>query len=294
MTMCSDRGERHLLTKRPLKLGLTLRGLNSVAELAEEAKRAEAIGFDVVLLRDHLGFAAPLVSLVAVAAAAPSVQVSNLVLNTSFYSPALLARDLATVDSATGGRLIISLGSGYAEAEFIAAGIPFPTPAQRIKAVAETIREIRRLLSDPAYVPAPVQTPPPIMVAGQGDKMLTLAAEQADIVAITAMGDEAHLTDRVAFVKDKAGIRFDDIELQFGFLQVSLDDRTDLSVVKLLKPEASEDDIAGLTTVLNVPVHAAVERIVRLHENLGISYFTLTKTPATSWDTLGRLVAALR
>jgi probable F420-dependent oxidoreductase len=248
----------------------------------------------VILLPDHLGFTAPLVPLVAIAQAVPNVQVSNLVLNSSFYRPALLARDLASVDSASGGRLIISLGTGYVEAEFDAAGIPFPSPGARVKIVAETISELRRLLSDPGHIPPPVQTPPPIMVAAQGDKMLTLAAQQADIVAIASMGTEADLAGRVAFVREKAGDRVDDIELQFSFVQVSVDDPSDLSVLRMLEPHAPEEELRKLTTLLDVPVAAAAERVQRLHEELGISYFSFSKTPGTSWDTVGKLIAALR
>jgi probable F420-dependent oxidoreductase len=282
------------MTQRPLKLGLQLLGLNSVPEIVEEARTAAAAGFDVILLPDHLGFTAPLVPLVAIAQAVPNVQVSNLVLNSSFYRPALLARDLASVDSATGGRLIISLGTGYVEAEFDAAGIPFPSPGARVKIVAEMISELRRLLSDPGHIPPPVQTPPPIMVAAKGDKMLTLAAQQADIVAIASMGTEADLAGRVAFVREKAGDRVDDIELQFSFVQVSVDDPSDLSVLRMLEPHATEEELRKLTTLLDVPVAAAAERVQRLHEELGISYFSFSKTPGTSWDTVGKLVAALR
>jgi probable F420-dependent oxidoreductase len=282
------------MTHRPLKLGLALMGRNSVPEMVEEARQAVAIGFDVILLPDHLGFTAPLLPLVAIAEAAPKVKVSNLVLNASFYPPALLARDLASVDGATGGRLIISIGTGYVEAEFDAAGIPFPRPGARVKIVAEHISELRRLLSDPGHIPPPVQTPPPIMVAGQGDRMLTLAAKQADIVAIASMGTEADLASRVAFVKDNAGDRFDDIELQFGFFQVSMDDPSDLSLLRMLVPDAPEQEIRKLTTLLDVPVAAAAERIQRLHEELGISYFTLNNTPGTSFDTLEKLVSTLR
>jgi probable F420-dependent oxidoreductase len=264
------------MTQRPLKLGLQLLGLNSVPEIVEEARTAAAAGFDVILLPDHLGFTAPLVPLVAIAQAVPNVQVSNLVLNSSFYRPALLARDLASVDSASGGRLIISLGTGYVEAEFDAAGIPFPSPGARVKIVAETVSELRRLLSDPGHIPPPVQTPPPIMVAAQGDKMLTLAAQQADIVAIASMGTEADLGGRVAFVR------------------VSMDDPSDLSVLRLLAPDAPAEEIRKLTTLLDVPVAAAAERIQRLHEDLGISYFSFSKTPGTSWETFGKLIAALQ
>jgi probable F420-dependent oxidoreductase len=282
------------MTTRPLKFGLTLPGRNSVPEMVDDARQAEAAGFDVILLPDHLGFTAPLVPLAAIAEAAPNVKISNLVLNASFYRPALLARDLASVDSATGGRLIISLGAGYAEHEFVAAGIPFPSPRARVTIVAEHITEIRRLLSDPGYIPAPVQTPPPIMVAAQGEKMLTLAAQQADIVAIASMGTEADLAGQVAFVKGKAGDRVDDIELQFGFFQVSIDDPSDLSVIRMLEPDAPEGELRKLTTVLDVPVSAAAERIQRLRDEFGISYFSFNKTFGTSWDTLARLIAALR
>jgi len=283
------------MTQRPLKLGVQLLGRSSVPELVEEARSAAAAGFEVILVPDHLGLAGPLVALVAIAQAVPNVQVSNLVLNSSFYRPALLARDLASVDSATGGRLIISLGTGYVEAEFDAAGIPFPSPGARVKIVAEMISELRRLLSDPGHIPPPVQTPPPIMVAAQGDKMLTLAAQQADIVAIASMGSEADLAGRVAFVKEKAADRFDDIELQFAFIQVSMDDPSDLTLLRMLAPpDAPEEELRKLTTVLDGSVSAAVERIQRLHAELGISYFTFSKTPGTSWATFEKLVAALR
>src|ERR1700759_5394520 len=125
------------MTTHPIKLGLGLMGQSHVSQLAEHARRAESIGFEVILLPDHLGFTAPLVPLVAIAQAAPTVQVSNLVLTASFYRHALLARDLASVDSATGGRLIVSLGTGYVEEEFVAAGLPFPSPGERGRRLAE-------------------------------------------------------------------------------------------------------------------------------------------------------------
>jgi probable F420-dependent oxidoreductase len=282
------------MTTRPIKLGLALMGQGPVSEMVEQARRAESIGFQVIMLPDHLGFTAPLSPLVAIAQAAPTVQVSNLVLNAAFYRPALLARDLASVDSATGGRLIIGLGTGYIEQEFVAAGLPFPSPGARVRLLTEHVTEIRRLLSDPNHIPPPVQTPPPIMVGGIGDKLLTMAAQQADIVAIGSMGTEADLAERVAFVKSQAGARIDDIELQFGFFQVSMDDPSDLSLLKLVAPEVSESEMRQWTTLLDGTVDEAAERIRRLHDDLGISYFTFNATPGTSWNTLEKLVAAVR
>jgi alkanesulfonate monooxygenase SsuD/methylene tetrahydromethanopterin reductase-like flavin-dependent oxidoreductase (luciferase family) len=78
------------------------------------------------------------------------------------------------VDSATGGRLEIGLGAGHSEQEFAAAGLPFLKPAARLKLLTEHITEIRARLSDPTYIPPSVQKPPPILVAGVGDKLLTI------------------------------------------------------------------------------------------------------------------------
>jgi probable F420-dependent oxidoreductase len=285
------------MSTRPLTFSVNLLGpehYGPVSEIVEQARQAEAAGIDVVMLPDHLGFASPLATLVAIAHAAPTVRVSNLVINAAFHRPAILARDLASVDSATGGRLIIALGTGYIEQEFVAAGLPFPSPGARVKLLGEHVTEIRNRLSDPGHTPPPTQTPPPIMVAGVGDKLLTMAAQHADIVSIASMGPEADLAERVAFVKDKAGDRIDDLELAFGFFQVSLDDHADLSLMRLLDTETPDDDIRQWSTVLHQSIEEAAERIHRLHEQLGISYFHLNKTPATSWDTMAKLISAVK
>jgi probable F420-dependent oxidoreductase len=282
------------MTSRPLRLGLALFGHASTAEMTEQARRAEAIGFDVVLLPDHLGQTAPLPPLVAIAAAAPSVRVSNLVLNAAFYRPALLARDLASVDDATGGRLIVALGAGYVEEEFTAAGLAFPGPGARLGLLTEHVTTIRALLSDPDYIPRPVQAPPPIMIAGGGDKLLKLAAHRADIVAIASRGTDADLAERVGYVKANAGQRLDEIELAFSFFQVSLDGPTDLAMLHRWAPAGTEADLRRLATVLDGPVSAASERIHRFRDELGITYFTLNHTPGASWESLGKLVAAVK
>jgi probable F420-dependent oxidoreductase len=286
-------GKDERMSNRRMRLGLTLPGQGPVSELIDQTRRAEQLGFDVVLLIDHLGFAAPLPPLVAMAAAAPRMRVSNLVLNASFYRPALLARDLASVDSATGGRLEIGLGAGYVEAEFLAAGLPFLKPAARLQLLKEHIIAIRRQLSDPGNTPPSVQRPPPIMVAGMGDRMLAMAAQHADIVAVGGIGGEAAVAERAAYILNQAGVHADDVELAFSFFQVSLDDPSDLSVIRQVAPDASEVDLRNAATLLDGTVTAAVDRVQRLRE-ANFSYFTFHKTEATSWNTLEKLTSALR
>lgn len=282
------------MTSRPIRLGMSFGEQNSVAKLAVQASRAEQIGFDAVLAIDHLGIGAPLPSLVAMAAAAPSIRVGTHVINASFHRPALLARELATVDSATGGRFDIGLGAGYAEEEFAAAGLPFSSHTVRLELLLDHISEIRTRLSDSSYTPRAVQKPPPILVGGMGEKLLSAAAKHADIVAIATLGDETRLVEQVAVVTSQAGPRLDDIEIAVGFFQVSLDDSEDLSVLRQMMPTASEKDLRRMVCLLDGSVPEAAERVRHFHDDLGISYFTFHKTPATSWRTYEKLVDALR
>ncbi|HEY6574351.1 MAG TPA: TIGR03621 family F420-dependent LLM class oxidoreductase [Mycobacterium sp.] len=278
----------------PMRLGLSLPGTGPVSEIVDQARHAEQLGFDVVLLLDHLQTTAPLPPLVAIAAAVPNIRVSNLVLNTAFYRPGLLTRDLASVDSATGGRLEIGLGAGYVEAEFEAVGLPFPRPSERIRLLQQHVLEIRRCFSDPRYVPPALQNSPRIMIAGMGDKLLAMAAQHADIISVGGLGAEGFLTERMNYVKSQAGERLTDIELAFTFFQVSLDDHDDLSALYLVQPDADEADLRRAATLLDGSVDEAADRVRRYRDDIGISYFTFHKTEATSWDTLRKLVDAIR
>ncbi|MEU0474505.1 TIGR03621 family F420-dependent LLM class oxidoreductase [Streptomyces olivaceus] len=280
------------MTHRTLSFGLNLSG--SIPELRENARRAEQIGFDVVLTPDHLGMAAPLPSLVAMAEAAPTLRVSTHVLNTSFYRPALLARDLAAVDSATDGRLIIGMGAGYSEGELRAVGLPFPSAGARINHLVEHVDEIRRCLSDPGYVPTPVQTPPPILIGGSGDRLLTTAAQHADIVDISYVGGRDQLAGRAALVREQAGQRAKDVELAYTFVQIGLDDPDDLSVLRAVAPHLPDEELYATPTHLTGPIEAAADQVLSLHEELGFSFFTFLMQPSVSWRSLEKLLAALR
>jgi probable F420-dependent oxidoreductase len=284
------------MNTRPLRFGAVLCTRGSVADLVDQARRAAESGCDVVLLPDHLGYSAPLPSLVAVATAVPSVRVGTCVLNTAFYQPALLARELAAVDSATGGRLEIGLGAGYVAEEFATAGLRFPTPAERVQWVDEHVRQIRATFADPDYSPTPLQDAPPIMIGGAGDKMLAMAAEQADIVSILTFGTESELVQRVQYVKEHAGDRLDRIDLSFSFGQVSIDDPGDLQLLKQVAPKATDSQLRSLATLLDGPIEAAAERIARLQQDLGISYYTFSigEGRGVTWPTLEKLLARVK
>ena len=103
-----------------------------------------------------------------------------------------------------------------------------------------------------------------------GDRLLAMAAEHADIVAIASLGGDAELAERVDYVKRQAARRLDQIELAFSFTQVSMDHPDDLSTLRLIAPDAAETDMRQMTTLLDGSVSAAADRVRRLHADLGM------------------------
>ncbi|WP_369360305.1 TIGR03621 family F420-dependent LLM class oxidoreductase [Streptomyces sp. cg2] len=171
---------------RPFRFGVTLLTLDSGPAWREKCRRAEETGYDVLLVPDHLGRPSPFPALVAAAEATERPRVGTFVLNAGFWNPALLAREVATADALTGGRLELGLGTGYVKGEHDAAGLPFEAPGRRVDHLEHTIRELDRLLGDPGQLPKAVQRPrPPLMIGGNGPRMLRLAARHADIAAFT-------------------------------------------------------------------------------------------------------------
>jgi probable F420-dependent oxidoreductase len=116
------------MTSRPFRFGVTLLSTGSRSEWQAKARQVQELGYDVLQVPDHLGMPAPFPALVSAAEMTSTLRLGTFVLNTGFYHPAVLARDVAETDQLTDGRLELGLGTGYAEAEFEAAGLPFPLP----------------------------------------------------------------------------------------------------------------------------------------------------------------------
>jgi probable F420-dependent oxidoreductase len=208
-------------------------------EWLDRVRRIDGQGHDVLLMPDHLGLWPPFTPLVVAAGASDRLRFGTLVLNNEFWNPVLLAREAATVDVLTDGRLELGMGAGHAAIEFAACGIPYEAPSARVERLAEAVPLVRHLLAgeavnhDGAYRLegaatglAVAQAPVPVMVGGNGDRVLRIAAEHADIVGLVGFTagtglvhtDLSHFTwaglaDRIAHVRSCAGPRFDELEL---------------------------------------------------------------------------------
>lgn len=152
---------------------------------AEAARTAEAAGFDIVTAADHVGAASPFVVLAAAAAVTERVRLRTYVLDIGFWNAGLLARDVATLDAVSGGRVDLGLGLGHMRHEHEAVGLPFPPYAERLPALVAFAAEVRRWLADPGSAPRPVQTPVPLLVGAMSARALDVAVQVADVVALT-------------------------------------------------------------------------------------------------------------
>ena len=117
---------------KDFRFGVCVRELKSRNAFAENVRRFEGLGFDVLSVPDHLGAVAPFPALTAAAQASAALRLGTYVLNAGFYKPALLGRDAAHVDLVGDGRLELGLGAGYVQAEFEAAELPFPSARDRV------------------------------------------------------------------------------------------------------------------------------------------------------------------
>lgn len=206
--------------------------------LAERARRAESIGYDALVVPDHLiPQLAPIATLSWLAAATDRLRIAAFVHNNDLRHPAILAQELATLDVLSGGRLIVAIGAGWNKPEYDAIGLPFdPTPvrqARLIEAVAVlkgafgpspfSFAGDHYTITDLDAQPKPVQQPhPPFLIGGGGRRTLELAAREAQIVGLAPRilpgqrSDPNSLTwaatiEKIDWVREAAGDRFDDL-----------------------------------------------------------------------------------
>lgn len=268
-------------------------------------RRIEAMGYSAILIPDHVvgtQLWSVFPALTAAALATTSLRVGTLVIANDFRNPLLLAREFATLDVISGGRVEIGLGAGWYIRDYESLGIPFDRGRVRVERLAEAIAVMKRLFMEGNVTfegrhyrmkgaelgPKPLQRPhPPILIAGGGREILALAAREADIVGIVArfgrggrVRKHREVTfdatvEKIGWVREAAGERFDRIELSM-FLDVTLTDDPERAVRELAEQfkrppgQITESVYRVVGTVDDVRA-----RVVRMRDELGITYFCL-------------------
>jgi alkanesulfonate monooxygenase SsuD/methylene tetrahydromethanopterin reductase-like flavin-dependent oxidoreductase (luciferase family) len=123
------------------RFGVIAPKCGSGKELTEQARKAEALGYSSFFVPDHFieHDLAPTVALAHVAAVTESLRVGPLVLGNDYKHPVVLAREMATLDLLSDGRLELGIGAGWMTADYEKAGIPLDRPGVRIEPLAESI-----------------------------------------------------------------------------------------------------------------------------------------------------------
>lgn len=303
------------MTRRPIRFGFT-GGVSSKREkLLDSARRAESLGYSTFGLADHFVRPfAPLIACQAVADATTTLRITQTVLAQDFREPAVLAKELATLDVLSEGRLEVGLGAGWLRQEYEDAGIRFEPAPVRIARLEETAIILKGLFGDEPFsfegehyringlkgVPTPVQRPrPPIMIGGGGRKVLSVAARQADIVQLMPSNRHGRtsldasqfsapaIEEKIGWIRDAAGSRFDEIELSAQLIECAVTDRPDEHLSDLADRIATVtermgggridfggEDLRSSPIVAVGSLDEVCERLLDTRDRYGISYFS--------------------
>ncbi|MFE7761316.1 LLM class F420-dependent oxidoreductase [Streptomyces sp. NPDC057438] len=288
---------------RPFRFGVNLLSPTSAGEWRAKCRRAEQLGYDVILVPDHLGMPAPFPSLVAAAEATERPRLGTFVLNAGFWNPALLAREVATTDALTGGRLELGLGTGYVPAEHEKAGLPWGSAGGRVDHLLHMVQELDVLLGSGEHEPRPVQRPRvPLLIGANGDRMLRITAEHADIAAFTGARTMANgklepltageLDERVGRYQEFAAGRKEPAELNLLIQIVEVTEDRAAAVQPWLDhlPNLTEEQALQLPLVLVGTLQEIVDQVLAQRERYGFSYLTVLEP---NMETFAKVVEAL-
>jgi probable F420-dependent oxidoreductase len=220
----------------------------------------------------------------------------------------VLAKEIATLDLLSGGRVELGLGAGWLAAEYHQTGIPFDSPGTRIARLEESIAILKGLLSgqpvtfhgehyrvtDLENFPKPAQDPhPPLLLGGGAKRMLSLAGREADIISVLSTSvasgvqvdsieqrSSARLAEKVAWIRDAAGDRFESIELNlFPDILVTDDHLTGARQYAAASGwDVTPETVLDMPAILIGTIQRIADKLRAQRQNLGFSYYVLSDT----------------
>jgi probable F420-dependent oxidoreductase len=305
---------------RGFRFGVQVSKETTAKGWAELARRTEAAGYEVLTMPDHFtDQLAPIPALMAAASATSTLRVGALVFDNDYKHPVVLAKELATIDLLSEGRLEIGLGAGWMISDYEEAGMPYDSPKVRIDRFIEGIAVIRGAMAEGAFSysgdhytitnyngqPKPVQARPPLLIGGGGKRVLTYAAREADIIGINGtltagvVGPEALSTmtaesvdEKVAIVAAAGAHRLNDIEMNIRtfFVKVTNDRAATIEGISSMFGVSAEMIDASPFALIG-SVEQCIEQLLERRERWGFSY---TIVGGENVDECAPIVAALR
>jgi probable F420-dependent oxidoreductase len=311
---------------RDIRFGISTGGAASRAEWQERARRVEALGYDLLLTADHLVDDAfpPLLPLVSAADVTERIRLMSYVVNNDFRHPVVLAREAAALGLLTDDRFVLGLGAGHMRFEYEEAGIPFDEGSVRVDRLEESVAIVRGLLDGDEVTHSgehytvtghrawPTGRRVPLLIGGNGRRVLALAAQRADAVGFTGFRHNRDATDvrlthftaegldqQVAWVREQADDRLDDLELTalVQIVQVTTDRRAAAAAIAERLDQLTVDQILDSPYLfIGTPAQIA-EQVRGAWERWGITtWVSFGERPRSdqSLDTLAPVIEALR
>jgi probable F420-dependent oxidoreductase len=288
----------------PFRFGLQTSSAADPAAWRDRARHAETLGYSTLYVPDHFGDQwGPIVALTVAAEATTTLNVGALVFDNDYRHPVVLAKEIATLDLVSDGRVEFGLGAGWLRTDYDQAGLAYDEPPVRIDRLEEALEVYRQLWSGTATfsgdhyritgaegAPSPVSKGgPKLVIGGGGRRVLSLAARHADIVGVnpslrsgavdaaTAKSAVAELYDqRIAWIREAAGSRFDELELQALTFIVAVGGDVD-EVAKAIAPGfgISEQQAREVPIALVGSVEQICDQLVERRERWGLSYWVV-------------------
>jgi probable F420-dependent oxidoreductase len=277
------------------------------------ARRVEGLGYSTLFIPDHFEDQfGPLVALTVAAEATTTLRVGSLVFGNDYRHPVVLAKEIATLDLMSEGRVEFGLGAGWMTTDYEQSGIALDPPAVRIDRMAESLAVMKALWSTgeatvegqhyrvrgATGAPDVVQRPhPPVIIGGGGRRVLGFAARQADIVGVNPslaagyIGPEVlettgaeYYEERVGWIREAAGERFDQLELQCLTFLVQIVDNAEEAVAGLAAALAvTPEQIEGSPVALIGSVAQIAETLRQRRQLFGFSYIVVHEAEMESF-----------
>lgn len=316
---------------KPFRFGLQSYAATSPADWREQARCAEAMGFSTFSVADHVigpgpALAAtnhPVQNVAAMPAMAVAIEATSTihigarVFCTDYRQPVMFAKELATLDFFSEGRLEIGIGCGWLQGEYEAMGVPWDRAGVRLDRMEETLGLIRAHLGDGQIdiagehvnatgfegVPKPAKGMPPVMIGGGAQRVLGIAGREADIVSLNFNNSSGKIgaagvgsstseltAQKVDWIRDGAATRsdgrsFDDVELEIGAYFTVVTDQREATLAKMAPMfELEPEQLADHPHALIGSVDTICDQLQERRERFGISYVTFGASAAGALD----------
>jgi probable F420-dependent oxidoreductase len=303
---------------RPFRFSVMVSSAADAAGWVRLARRAEELGYDALMIPDHLGRQfAPIAALATVAAVTSRIRIAPFVLANDFRHPLIMAGEAATLDVLSGGRLILGMGAGWRQTDYRQLGMPYDPPKVRVDRLVESVGLVKRLMAgeevthqgahyrlDRARLsPLPVQRPhPPLIIGGGGPRMLRFAAREADVVGllpqfdakgwpIIAQGTNRSTAEKAALVREAAGDRWGSIDLNVLVFYAGLvGGGTGVAESAVHAAMAGAVGLVGSPYVLHGTPGRVRDILLRRREAWGLNSYTFT---TNGMESMAPIVEAL-